>query len=508
MDQTRRHFRTAANPGAALLCLIALNGAATTAHAVEPRLANEPYLLSEPTELTQVVDAFDDGDPFDLNLSVGYQYTNHAASVLRENGGTGTIEVARYKESTHRLNTRADIGLYHDIAFYLRMPIILANDRSLEAAGATGSAAGTAAMPYDSAPLFGLPFNAPTRSGIEYLAAGLDFGITNQYRDASKPTWVLGFEGRFDVSAPMHACNANPAAGQERCADPGDVNRNGIYDADLTDSVAPPEERTRLENSTLSSRKPGVGRGVTGLEIHTYVSKRIKYVEPYGGLRFLAEFPKANSDYKALDFEASLVNRPPLEGSFIVGLAIIPWEVRSAYQRTTIDLRFTSTYRSEGRDYSELYDALGSSESRSLRTPAWTGYRKSATDDSSVVDTSSQRVYFNGLTDVQHHVKNRFHAEFTWQAARFVKFGVGLGYTLIQSHYITNDQACNADITDRPDESGPCRKDGTATTGATPFNVTGVPNPNYRQPINVVGRRYLVSDSNMLDGWIHATVMF
>ena len=41
------------------------------------------------------------------------------------------MNVAKYDETTSRLNTRADIGLYHDIALYLRMPIILSNDRKL-----------------------------------------------------------------------------------------------------------------------------------------------------------------------------------------------------------------------------------------------------------------------------------------------------------------------------------------------------------------------------------------
>jgi hypothetical protein len=302
----------------------------------------------------------------------------------------------------------------------------------------------------------------------------------------------------------MHACNAQPAAGQLQCADPGDVNRDGKYDPsrlDSTNSIA-------LESSSIGSRKAGVARGMTGLELHTYISKRIKYIEPYGGLRLLAEFPTSKSDYNLVNFEASLVNKPPLEGTFVVGMAVIPWEVRSNYQRTTLDFRFTSTYRSEGRDYSELFDAIGSSPASSLRAPAWSGYQVSQSDPTkSVINPNSRRVYFNGLTDVQQHIKNRFSTEFTWQAAKYVKFGIGAGYTVIQSHYITYDQACNANFTDNADVSGPCRKDN-ASASSTPFNVTGIPNPNYRQSINVTGRRYLVSDSDAFDGWINATVMF
>ncbi|HEY5962312.1 MAG TPA: hypothetical protein VIV60_37405 [Polyangiaceae bacterium] len=509
MDQIRRTFRTTVSTSASVLCFLAMGSATRASRAEEPRLASEPYLLLEPAEVTQVVDAFDAGDPFDLHLSVGYQYSNQSSNVLRESvsGGDGqTLDVARYKETTHRLNTRMDIGLYHDIALVLRMPIVLANDRSLEQLGNDATGAGTAGATYNgqTETLFTLPFHAPTRSGIEYLAVGFDFGIMNQYRDATKPTWVFGFEGRFDLSSPMHACDAHPAAGQLQCADPGDVNRDGKYDPNRVDST----KEIALESASIASRKAGVARGTTGLELHTYISKRLKYIEPYGGLRMLAEFPTSKSDYNLVNFEASLVNKPPLEGTFIVGMAVIPWEVRSNYQRTTLDFRFASTYRSEGRDYSELFDAIGSSPASSLRVPAWSGYQASPSDATkSVINPNSRRVYFNGLTDVQQHIKNRFSTEFTWQAAKYVKFGVGIAYTVIQSHYITYDQACNANFTDTPDVSGPCRKDNSAAS-STPYNVTGIPNPNYRQSINAMGRRYLVSGSDAFDGWLNATVMF
>ena len=36
--------------------------------------AGEPRVLSEPGEVTDVVDAFDGDDVFDLHLTLGYQY--------------------------------------------------------------------------------------------------------------------------------------------------------------------------------------------------------------------------------------------------------------------------------------------------------------------------------------------------------------------------------------------------------------------------------------------------
>src|SRR5258708_3754449 len=120
-------------------------GVVSSAHADEPAKVGEPHVLSEPGEVTDVVDAFDGDDPFDLHLTLGYQYSWKTSHVRREtsignaaNPGLSTgdftasnMNVAKYEENTSRLNTRADIGVYHDIALVLRMPIILSNDRKL-----------------------------------------------------------------------------------------------------------------------------------------------------------------------------------------------------------------------------------------------------------------------------------------------------------------------------------------------------------------------------------------
>ncbi len=478
----------------------------SSAWAEEPHPTSEPPIHSDSTEVTQVVDAFDESDPFDINLSLGYEYERNSGRILREysradraaSGGgytRGSLQVAGYRQTVHRLNARADVGLYHDLALVLRLPIILSDDRRLTSGSdASGDPLATQGAPNEV--LFSVPFSAPTRSGIEYLALGLDVGVLNQYRNPSRPSWIFGFETRWDVSEPLHACNRNPAAGQVGCAAPGDTNRNGRYDAE------------RLEGSDSATRKPGVSRGVTGLEVHTYLSKRVKYIEPYGGFRMLAEFPNASSDYNLVDLDSSLVNHPPLEGTMTVGMAVIPWEVRDQYQRLTLDFRLDSTYRSEGRDYSPLFDALGSSAADSLREPNYASYRAGA-DGTSVIDTDSQRVYFTGLTDVQGHLKNRLSAQFVWQAAQYVKFVVGSALSIVQSHVITYDQACNSNFKNREDQSGPCRKQvGTDADGEAILDATGIPNPNYRQLINTVGRRFHVEGERGFDAWVNATVMF
>ncbi|HEY6724257.1 MAG TPA: hypothetical protein VI197_09500 [Polyangiaceae bacterium] len=496
-------LRTEQHRGRFLLpaaCACVSLGLAPSALADEPRAANEPRLLEETAGITQVVDAFDEGDLFDLKLSLGYEYSMRSAPIRRETsiiqpglstGGyvSDALSVAEYEESTSRLQTRAEIGLYKDIALILRMPVILSHSRKLSDLDGSSDTNSLNTQGLVGESLFSVPFESPTRSGIEYLAVGFDFGLMNQTRDWTNPTWIVGFEGRFDVSEPMHACNENPEPEGVKCAYPSDVNRNGRSDGDD-------------EGSFSGERDPGVSRGTTGLEIHTYVSKRVKYIEPYGGFLALLEFQNNSSDYGATDLEGSLVNRPPLRGSMVVGLEVIPWEIREKFQRIALDFRFTGTYVSEGRDYSELFDALGSSPAPSLRNPNYAAYHANPDPDgpASVVDPNSQKVYVTGLTDVQQHGDYLLSTQFSFQAGEFIKFNLGAGYRIIQSHMITFDQPCNPNIDASPGESGPCQSDSG--------DLSGLPNPNYRRVINAPGRRFMVGTSTGLQAWLNASVMF
>jgi hypothetical protein len=314
-------------------------------------------------------------------------------------------------------------------------------------------------------------------------------------------------EGRFPVGEPMHACTETPGDRQVRCADPSDVNRNGVSDGGF-------------EGNDIGERDPGASRGVIGLEVHTILSKRIKYVEPYGGFKALFEFQQESSDYGITDLEGSLVNHPPLVGTVLAGIMIIPWENREKFGRLTFDLRLEAQYHSEGRDYSELFDALGSSSAPTLRNPQWARFTQnpdfveSACNDGnpnsvcfprSVVDQNSQKTYFTGLTDVQAYGSYRISGSATWQAAKFVKLTFGMGVQQDQAHGISGDQPCNPEFKDNLAESGPCRS-GDEDLGFVA--ATGVPNPNYRASVNAIGRRFFVSDSTTFDLFASATVMF
>lgn len=515
--------------------LVGVSVFAARARAEEPIKAAEPRMLREPAQITNVVDAFDGEDNFDLNLSLGFQQTWRRGHIQRETHSTldqlssggytaGNLKVANYRETTSRLNTRADIGVYKDIALVVRLPIILSHDRKLEDFDGSSDLQSIILQGAPGEQLFRLPFESPTRSGIEYLAVGADFGLFNQARDWTKPTWIVGFEGRFTVSEPMHACRGdlralNQGTGlggeQQRCAYRSDVDRDGRSDeSQFEESV--PGGTTQTEGTNFSGGRsgPGVSRGTTALQLHTYISKRIRYIEPYGGLETLFEFQNSNSEFGSTDLKGAIVNHPPLRGSMIAGIAVIPWEVRDKFQRIELDFRAKGTYVSEGRDYSPLFDALGSSDAPSLRRPNYSSFRANDSNDpdapGSVVDTQSEKVYFSGITDVQAYGMYTLSAQFTFQAGQYVKFNLGGAFTVEQGRILTFDQPCNPDFDGDVGRAGPCRsrRRDSGDAGEGEFSATGLPNPDYRPSINVPGRRFRLDDATAFDAWLNATVMF
>lgn len=467
------------------------------ARADEPVAASEPRLLSETAEVTSVVDAFDDdaGDPFDLNLTLGFDQSWKHSNIRRETElnqpglSTGgfvphTENVASYSQSISTLMVGADIGIYKDLALILRLPIILSDARSLDDLDGSSGNPQRLADPATGQPLFKVPFKSPTRSGIDWFSAGLDWAIMNQQRNRTKPTWVIGVEGRFGVGTPLHACSGTPvtvADGTTRqCPDPA--------------------------HPTGPDRDPGISTAMVGLGAHTVFSRRYGYVEPYSGLWFLANFPESGSDFdNTNNFQGSLVNHPPLLGTFALGMEVIPWERPEQFQRIVADFRVSGTYHSPGRDYSDLFDALGSSQAPSLRSPNPGGY-VGGSNGQSVQDPKAQQAFFTGITDQQafSSIGGRFQA--TWQAGEYIKFNVGAGFQYDQSHLITAADSCNPNFASDPGAAGPCH--GVNNGGKGPQPVTGIPNPNHRDAIDLPGRRFSADDTTIVDLWVSGVVMF
>ncbi len=480
-------MRLSFSPAAAIALAISCALVTSAASADEPTPAKETRLLRETGENTTVIDAFDKDDPFDANLLLSLRQSWKSANIRREStlnqpglaSGAYTAQnenVASYKQSLTVLEVGGDIGIFRDLALSLRLPVILNDSRELSDLDGSSRNPQRLQDP-NGEQLFSVPFKSPSRSGVDWFSAALNYALYNQQRDETKPTWVIGVEGRFAIGSRLHACNERAA---NKCPDPANPSGPG--------------------------RDPGISRGMHTIIARTVFSRRIGYIEPYTGFQALVDLPQSNSDFGATsDLRGSLLNRPPIIGTFTVGMEIFPWENREELKRVALDFKVRGSYHSPGRDYSELFDALGSSQAKTLRNANPGAYKAGADGFTSVADPAAAKVFFNGITDQQAFGSFGASGGVTWQASEHTKSSAGLGLTWVQSHLITAADACNPDFKSNAGASGPCRS-GAASQGGG--STTGIPNPNHRQVIDLPGRRFSVDDTTIVDLWLSGAVMF
>ncbi|MBK6515178.1 MAG: hypothetical protein IPM79_19565 [Polyangiaceae bacterium] len=391
-------------PQAAALAMLAPRGAS----AEEPIIAGEPVLMREPGEVVDVADAVDDPDPFDIEIVLSYRLDVERAKLVRGDGASA-VDLATVSSLTSRLVPELRVGAFRDVAVVLRLPIILSQTRDLAATGDAKVGSVDAA----GETLFSLPLRSPERSGIEHLSFGVDVGILNQARSPHLPSLTAGVEGFVSVGPTLLACNDVPVEGQVKCASPGDVDRDGAIDDDEPDGG--PEA------------DPGITRGTAGLRLRATLSRRVLYVEPFGTLRATLEFPLAGSPLAASGAGPSLL---PVRAEAEVGVGFIPWENRERWSRVWLDARVLGGVATRGRDYSPLFDALGSSSAPSLRAP---------------IEAGGARGYESGVTVVGARGSLGGAGSFVWRASQLIRLGLETALRHEFEHTVTDDEPCAED---------------------------------------------------------------
>lgn len=385
---------------ALVLGAIALVTAPGLVLAEEPKAPGEPSMMREPGERFVVSDAFDDDDPFDIEITLAYEARIATAKIGRESGGE-VVPVAGFSSVTSRLLPTLEIGLYRDLALTLAFPIVLSDTRDLSP---THDATSGTIDAGDEA-LATLPVQAVERSGLEYLGAGVRATPLNQSRSRGLPTWLVSAEARLAIGPTMRACTSAPPEGQIACAKPGDVDRDGQRDNGEPDLGEP--------------ATPGLARGTAGVALMTGIARRVRYVEPYGTVDVLFEIPLPGSLFEEASLGRTLL--PPVRATASLGLEVIPWENRERFSRVNIDAQLSATYRTRGLDYSEAFDAIGSSDAGSLRLQR---------DDSIVT----------GLTTVAPSGIFGAETSLAWQASSFIKLALAARLQYELDHAIADDE--------------------------------------------------------------------
>jgi len=446
MSSSRVLRRTAplAAPFAALVL-------AAVADAQEPGGA----LMSEPIGYTDVADAFEEGDLLDVNVHLGFRRSAASGTIAREvidessedgRSRRHFIDVAEHEHVRNELVFQLDVGIYHDLMLFLRMPVVLGDERELSAPNGDSCGPGNVidgcraleeSVDGSTLPLFDLSRTLPSgqRSGLPSVDLGIAWGVINQYRQRHLATWVLLLETSIDTGEVMHACIG-------------------------------------------SDCEAGVSTGTAKLKLESRWSYRYRYVEPFAGIAHTLQWVTGGEKlYEPAGELAGAVDpAPPSRSDATLGVAIIPWEDRGRFQRFEVDFKGQASLISSGRDASPLFDALGDSANPHLTAPNY---------DRLMSDPAHVEVDFNGLTNVEAHAELAFDAELVMRAARYVRFSLGMGFAYVTPHLITGAAACNTAV--EPGLNDPRVGDCEA----------GILNPLYRPAIDAPGRRFRL-DGEML----------
>ncbi|RKH53788.1 hypothetical protein D7Y23_01910 [Corallococcus sp. AB050B] len=313
-----------------------------------------PFAASA-AEITRIASSFEDDDPFDLFLDVGFERTQTRAKIVREQlGGPGSTDVREvnelwYKGTDARLNLAVAFGLWKDLEFSFKLPIVFQQNETWNFVSGTGQGNSTITnscfnadgSPYSSEGCVGRLFQVPQesyRGGLGNVHFGLAYAFFNQEKDDTKPTWIVG----IDYEAPT-----------AKLRDP---------------SVA---------NTDPDGDKGNVGDRVHKYQLYTIFSRKMGRAEPYfkashtipvRGPGAYSNCDQSGANPPTLGAPYNCFKEPwtrketgihaPSQTALTFGMELVPFENASKSQKFTLDLRLLGNYVGRGRYYNELSSAL------------------------------------------------------------------------------------------------------------------------------------------------------
>ncbi|SES93554.1 hypothetical protein [Stigmatella erecta] len=312
-------------------------------------------LAASAAEITRIASSFEENDPFDLFIDVGFERTQTRAKITREQldpaGEAGRIEASEvwFKGVDSRLNIDLAVGIYKDLEFSFGLPLILQQNDSYGFVSGTTDENSTIVhnrLQPNGDPLPGggeqALFTVPStskRGGLGNMRFGLAYAFFNQADDDTKPTWILG----IDYEAPT-----------AKLRDPSQDN------TEVTDERGNVGDRVhKYTFYTAFSRKLGVAEPyfrahytlpVTGPGIYSNCFNRSGNESPTLGT-------PENCGKGPWNRKETGIKAPSMAG-FVFGTEIATYNNKNKNQQFSLDLRTIGTYVSRGRYYNELSSAL------------------------------------------------------------------------------------------------------------------------------------------------------
>ncbi len=462
-------------------------------------------------EVTRVASSFDNDNKFDLHFGVGYDFNYKKAAILREwssenNPQSQVVRDLIYQQMRHVVTPSLEIGLYKDLAVYVNLPIVVADQRTYsfdqEATdckyddGMRTPADPATCVNHDNSttirdgiiPHDGFDgtnkdnplgnyggagtetiFKGANRRGVDQLHVGLKYAILNQDRLSHMPKWVIGLEGRFAVGGPM------------------------TFSRDYTNGIPG-------GNST-------VGRGIHELGIWTALSRRYRFLDPFFTAWWYQAIASGKSEFENYGGSQDR-KRPQSQTGVTFGTEIVPFERKAKGQKVAVVIKGLAMLRYGGRGYSEGWELFSNS-------PALTGTYSPGTTQCSNSDAKAVADYakdnpnevnplqasgapagcvaFNGITNIQDFATFGMNLGLNFTLNKYAVLMLGADARTDTRHWITNAGRGNGKLQGDLNLVDP----GTAEV-----------NPVRRDVIDNVGRRYAVGDVFAVMGYFKFLITF
>ena len=352
-------------------------------------------------EVTRVLNARSLKD-VDLDVSLAWQHDQTTASIKREivqSIGTLLVNDLVYHQVRDTMLLRGEVGLYHDLSFFLAGSLVLADQRGLDLDRSGSCGAGNCPetllrdgfLPGTQVPGSGQVFGGPDRSGFEYLGLGLRWAAMNQARDRAKPTWTVGVETRLSVAS-------------DQRFDPGKPTANR-----------------------------GVGLGYHQFIFSTMFSRRFGVYEPYMGGWFMQPALTSNSAYKNIGSGSSSAQR---RAGAEMGIEGTVWENQAIHGRFALEAAGWFEFRFEGLAQSKLWEVL----SGDSRCPTDTNFCRAGID----VDSKGNPAPNSGIVRSPAYGLAGGDAGFSAHIGRYARFRALFGMLFEEAHFLTDAASGNS----------------------------------------------------------------
>jgi len=398
-------------------------------------------------QVTDVLDSFDGGVGFHGSFGVNYRHEQKSARVLREwvcQGGpsgspnplcpTGSTALdtnqLQFEESKNLVELELRAGLWRDLQLTLALPIVVGWTSSLDHSDGVTSDNSLVSSPLIPS-IFEVPYESATRVGLGDMVIGIDWAPVHESSSPGVPSWVIGF----------------------------------AYTA--------PTGTARKAGDT------GAGNGVHAIALSTAISRRFGPADPWIELGTTLRFPSASSPFQNERTTQTRVS-PGSDIELGLGSEFHIWNTPSEDgDYVSLDLGFRSAFTFEGREYSELFDALGASGCDPSRGCTRTSLAR--VDRGASGETLIRKS--DGATDVEQHATFGAELGITYQPMKHLRLRLGFDYSYTTDHFITFADAGR-------DLDGSGNVEGRNSQSVNEYN------PFYNEATDAYGRRFRASASH------------